>query len=112
VIQNPRKRSPPPGPPAEKLKTKALTFSARYLGSYPVAESELVPGQCVKVVHSCVKKMTSRRGSRKSSNADKVWCGGVPGGDVCRKWLGRKGRIDGCVIICLLLVMCLPGCNA
>lgn len=58
-----------------------------------MAESELVPGQCVKVVHSCVKKMTSRRGSRKSSNVDKVWCGEGPGRGgmyIGSDWEGRE----------------------
>ena len=41
---------------------------ARYLGDSPVAESELIPGQCVKVVHSCIKKMTESKWNRKSSN--------------------------------------------
>ena len=31
-------------------------FSVRYLGSHPVDENDLVPGQCVKVVHHSIRK--------------------------------------------------------
>ena len=57
--------SPPPP------KEKAHTFSARYLGFLPVAESELVPGQCVKVVHACIKTMAAAHGEQ-SSVSEKV----------------------------------------
>ena len=62
-----REKSPPPSQ-AERQKTKAPTFMARYLGDSPVAESELIPGQCVKVVHSCIKQMTESKWKRKSSS--------------------------------------------
>ena len=43
---------------------------AHYLGDSPVAESELIPGQCVKVVHSCINKLTGKESKwkRKSSS--------------------------------------------
>ncbi len=40
-------------------KVKAQTFSCRYRGYHFVEESELVPGQCVKVVHACINRTSS-----------------------------------------------------
>ena len=34
-------------------------------------ESKLIPGQCVEVVHSCVKELTAALGDR-PANADQV----------------------------------------
>lgn len=52
-------------------KLKSLTFSARYLGYQDVMESKLIPGQCVEVVHSCVKELTAALSDR-PNNADQV----------------------------------------
>ena len=40
-------------------EVKGHKFSARYLGNHPVDESELVPGECVKVVHNSIRKTNS-----------------------------------------------------
>ena len=56
--------SPPPS-------QQKLTFGARYLGYQDVMESKLIPGQCVEVVHSCVKELTAALGDR-PTNADQV----------------------------------------
>jgi amyloid beta (A4) precursor protein-binding family B protein 2 (Fe65-like) len=45
-------------------EVKGQRFSARYLGSHPVEESELVPGECVKVVHQSIRR-TNASGSTK-----------------------------------------------
>lgn len=55
---------------------------AHYLGDSPVAESELIPGQCVKVVHSCINKLTGKESKwkRKSSSHSEEKVGGWVGG--------------------------------
>ena len=77
-----RGKSPPPSR-AERRKTKAPTFMAHYLGDAPVAESELIPGQCVKVVHSCINKLTTGKESKwkrkSSSHSEEKVCGCVGG---------------------------------
>ena len=40
-------------------EVKGQRFSVRYLGSHPVEEGELVPGECVKVVHASIRKTNS-----------------------------------------------------
>lgn len=54
---------------------------AHYLGDSPVAESELIPGQCVKVVHSCINKLTGKESKwkRKSSSHSEEKVGGWVG---------------------------------
>ena len=55
-------------PPAVQHRLKSLTFAAHHLGSLDVMESDLVQGQCVDVVHSCVRKLTAALGEKHSSS--------------------------------------------
>ena len=41
------------------MEVKGHKFPARYLGYHPVEESDLVPGECVKVVHDSIKKINT-----------------------------------------------------
>ena len=42
-----------------KPEVKVQKFSACYFGNHPVEEGELVPGECVKVVHRSIRKTHS-----------------------------------------------------
>ena len=41
------------------VEVKGHKFPTRYLGYHPVEESDLVPGECVKVVHNSIKKINT-----------------------------------------------------
>lgn len=74
---------------------------AHYLGDAPVAESELIPGQCVKVVHSCINKLTTGKESKwkrkSSSHSEEKVCGCV--GGCVGVWV--CGGCGGCVGVCV-----------
>ena len=46
---------PPDMVAVSQAEVKAHRFSVLYLGNIPVEEGQLVPGECVRVVHSAIK---------------------------------------------------------
>ena len=61
-------------PPPLVQQKKTLTFAARYLGSLDVMESELVPGHCVEVVHSCIRRLTAVFSNQPSTSEQVCVC--------------------------------------
>ena len=55
---------------AAAAASKCQKFTARYINFLLVQESDLVPGECVKVVHACISKLQPSRES--SAAVDKV----------------------------------------
>jgi hypothetical protein len=54
-------------------EVKGQRFSTRYLGNHPVEETELVPGECVKVVHASIRK-TNPSGNVKVKYVHMIRC--------------------------------------
>ena len=77
---------------ASSATPKCQKFTARYINSLPVQESDLVPGECVKVVHACISKLQPNRES--SAAIDKVK-------SVC---------VFGCVCVWVCGCVCVCGC--
>lgn len=74
---------------------KCQSFTARYINFLPVQESDLVPGECVKVVHACISKLMSNRDSSAAIEKGKVVTLQIE--DMIMKWLSPESSTPLCV---------------
>eukprot|EP00731_Ephydatia_muelleri_P030773 Em0022g287a len=80
---------------ASSATPKCQKFTARYINSLPVQESDLVPGECVKVVHACISKLQPNRESSAAIDKGKVVTIQIE--DMQMKWLSPESTTPLCV---------------
>lgn len=80
---------------AAAAASKCQKFTARYINFLLVQESDLVPGECVKVVHACISKLQPSRESSAAVDKGKVVTIQIE--DMQMKWISPESTTPLCV---------------